>query len=52
MARTNTKHESNKTNLDSHDDEGSLDSSLDSSNDISSYRRQTILNLHESGITT
>ena len=48
MARTNTKHESNKTNLDSHDDEGSLDSS----NDTSSYRRQTILNSHESGITT
>ncbi len=47
MARTNTKHESNKTNLDSHNDEGSRDSSAD----ISSYRRQTILNLHKSGIT-
>jgi class 3 adenylate cyclase len=48
MADTNTKHESNKTNLDSHNDEGSRDSSAD----ISSYRRQTILNLHKSGITT
>lgn len=48
MARANTKHESNKTNLDSHNDEGSRDSSAD----ISSYRRQTILKLHKSGITT
>jgi adenylate cyclase len=48
MARTNTKHESNKTNLDSHNDKGSRNPSAD----ISSYRRQTILNLHKSGITT
>ena len=48
MARMNKKHESNKTNPDSHDDEGSLGSSVD----IRSYRRQTILNLHKSGITT
>jgi hypothetical protein len=48
MTNTNTKHESNKMNLDSHADEGSRDSNTD----ISSYRRQTILNLHKSGITT
>jgi adenylate cyclase len=49
MARMNTKHESNKTNPNSHDDEGGRYSSVDIS---SSYRRQTILNLHKSGITT
>jgi adenylate cyclase len=49
MVRTNTKHESNKTNPNSHDDEGGRYSSVDIS---SSYRRQTILNLHKSGITT
>jgi phosphorylcholine metabolism protein LicD len=49
MADTNTKHESNKMNLDSHADEGSRDSNTDIG---SSYRRQTILNLHKSGITT
>ena len=47
MVRTNTEYESNKANPSSHDDEGSRDSSAD----ISSYRRQTILNLHKSGIT-
>ncbi|MBD0360714.1 MAG: adenylate/guanylate cyclase domain-containing protein [Nitrososphaeraceae archaeon] len=49
MARRNTMHESDKTNPNSHDDEGSRDSSANISN---SYRRQTILNLHKSGITT
>ena len=49
MARMNTKHESDKTNPNSHDDEGSRDSSADIS---SSHRRQTILNLHKSGLTT
>lgn len=49
MVRINTKHESNKTNPNSHDDEGSRDSSVDIS---SSSRRQTILNFHKSGITT
>jgi adenylate cyclase len=48
MARMNKKHESNKTNPDSYEDEGSRGSNVD----IRSYRRQTILNLHKSGITT
>jgi adenylate cyclase len=49
MARMKTKHQSNKTKPNSHSDEGSRDSSTDIR---SSYRRQTILNLHKSGITT
>jgi len=48
MAQTNTKHEPNKANLDSQDDEVSRDSG----NVISSHRIQTILKLHRSGITT
>ena len=49
MARMKKKHESNKTNPDGHDDEGSRGSSVDTS---SRYRRQTISNFHKSEITT